>query len=69
MRKLIKNLLCLLAFAITLLFASGCDLDDVVVDIIVPGYGGGSVIDVYPDYDDDCYCDDGGFFFDFYADF
>jgi len=58
MRGVIKNL-CLLAFAITSLFASvGCD--DVVVDIIVPGYG----FDVYPDYDDDYYYDD-GFFFDF----
>lgn len=69
MRRAVKNIR-LLAFAVALLFATGCDWE-VVVDIIVPGYGGGPIIEVYeypePDYYYDDYGD--GFFFDFHADF
>lgn len=66
--RLFKITLCLLAFALVLFFTAGCDLDDVVVDIIVPGYGGGSnIIEVYPDdyYRDDHYDD----YFEIYTDF
>ncbi len=66
-----KSLLCLLAFAATILFAAGCDLD--YVDIIVPGYGGhggygyggGPIIAVY---DDDYYDDYDDYYADYYYD-
>ncbi len=65
--RAIRNLLCLSVLAAAILFAGGCVLDDVVVDIIVPGYGG----DIYSDYNGGCYCDDfsDDFSFDFYSDF
>ncbi len=80
--RLFKNIMCLLAFALVLFFTTGCDLDDVVVDIIVPGYGGGGspIIEVYEVYESDPYYNDSyyddpyyddhdDFYFEFYTDF
>lgn len=54
----VRNLLCGLLAVASILFVTGCDW--VVVDVIIPGYGGSPIIE--DPYDD-------GFFFDFYADF
>lgn len=63
MSRKAKNLLCGL-LALTALLTAGC-LDDIVVDIIIPGGGYGSpIIEVY-EYPDPYYYDDYDFFFGF----